>query len=438
MAKRIKETINSSGKNQNKKETPDSNKLKDMFVIYEEINKKIKNNEDISIYKDFLTESNKYVNKHLGINGKDEGVHFDGYLDYYTYTVVKTAALVKQVLIKELGRQIVFYEEYEQAKAKKETTAAVNEYLFGTKFWSYDQNDNQDKRIRNREFYTDDTGRTWLTKPDNKGFDAKVEAIVKNKKIIPFYITKIFGEPSEWRTISFNATIGSLNQTFNPSWDTSDFFGRTEGLHFYTNTDRNISVEFKLIPDSIEDLPYIYKKLDWLTKLTYAEYDDEGNFSCFPIVRLKIGDLICWNNMGLAGFLTDLSHEFNPGEYAWETINGLRVPQAIEVSFNFKPIHDEIPRSNKDYHIFHTRNIADDEDEREMDLELKSYMQNRKDSINKFIDERVDEKYSKFWDEIYGIISNIPARVAKNTDAALRDRIQTESRLLWRKLNNEI
>ena len=437
MAKRIKET----SEIQNtvlQKPIPRPEKLKEMFSIYEEIRNKIKNNEDISIYKDFLTESNKYVNEHLGLDGKDEGIHFDGYLNYYIYTVVKTAALVKQVVVKEMGRQLVFYEEYQKLKAKQETKNAVNRYLFGTKFWSYDQDDSQDKRSRNREFYTDDTGRTWLTKPDKTGFDKKVESIVKSKKIIPFYITKIFGNAEDWRTVSFNATIDSLNQSFNPSWDSSDFFGRTEGLNFYTNTERLISVGFKIIPDSIEDLPYIYKKLNWLAKLTYAEYDNEGNFANFPIIRLKIGDLISWKNKGLAGYFVDLTYDYNPGEYTWEIIDGLRVPQTIDVSFNFKPIHDEMPSSNKDYHIFHTRNIADDEEEKVMDSELKNEMKKRKKTINRFIDDRVDEKYNEFWDEIQNIISNIPATVAQNTDAALRDRIQTESRLLWRKLNNEI
>jgi len=36
-----------------------------------------------------------------------------------------------------------------------------------------------------------------LTKPDKTGFDKKVESIVKSKKIIPFYITKIFGNAED-------------------------------------------------------------------------------------------------------------------------------------------------------------------------------------------------------------------------------------------------
>jgi len=55
-----------------------------------------------------------------------------------------------------------------------------------------------------------------------------------------------------------------------------------------------------------------------------------------------------------------------------------------------------MPSSNKDYHIFHTRNIADDEEEKVMDSELKNEMKKRKKTINRFIDDRVDEKYNEF------------------------------------------
>ena len=375
----------------------------------------------------------------LGTDGSDKGVHFNVFLDYYAYLVVKTSLVIKQLVIKELGRQLVFYEEYQKEKAKSEQEKIINEFLYKERFWSYDMDDkNKDKRQRNRIFYPDDVGKTWMTKPDNTGFDKKIEEISYKDKIIPFYITKIFGDVNDWRTVSFNATIDNLSQTFNPSWDKQNFFGRTEGLSYYTNTDRNISVGFTLIPDSIEDLPYIYKKLNWLTKMSYPEYDGNGSFKSFPIVRLKIGDLFsAEGNKGLAGYFTDFSHDFDPSGTTWEIINGLRLPIKIAVSFNFNVIHDSMPSSNKDFNIFHTRDIANLEIESGMDSELKSNMTNRSLKIKTELNNKVKEKHSKFRDEIQALVIAFPAKLAQTTDSSLRDKIQTQTNLLIRELYNE-
>lgn len=440
--KRIKEENNVIKTKKFERDDKTSKKMKDMLDVYEKIREKIKNGEkdkDLEIHRDYLNETNAYLNEKLGLDDQYDDPHVDNFLGYFAYLNVKISTLLKQIVVKELGRQIVFYEEYEKWKAKQVQEKTTSEFLFGTRFFSYDVNDNQNKKIRAREVYPSDIGRSWLTKPDETGYDKKIEDIVRNKKIVPFYITSIFGKKDNWRTVSFDATIDNLNETFNPDWDRQNFFGRTEPLNFYTNTQRNLSLGFKIIPISIEDLPYIYKKLDWLAKLTYVEYDDEGNFQNFPIIRLKVGDLWSANgNRGLAGIFTDLSYDYAPGESTWEIIDGLRVPKRVDVSFNFGVIHDEIPSSNKDYHIFKTRNIADTESEKDMDNELKEVMKTRTKNINSFLDDRVNATHSKFWDEIQGIMSNIPAKIAMTTDAALRDKIQTESRALWRKFNNEV
>jgi hypothetical protein len=69
-----------------------------------------------------------------------------------------------------------------------------------------------------------------------------------------------------------------------------------------------------LIAEQLKDLDMMYKKLSWLAQLTYPKYQQNKaayGFEKAPICRMRVGDLFKYENSGLAGYLTDLSPEYD-------------------------------------------------------------------------------------------------------------------------------
>lgn len=207
--------------------------------------------------------------------------------------------------------------------AKNLNPSSGNEYIWGSNFTK----DNRNKELR-----------TPITNESKKG---EFSELIKNS-LVPFYFVDLRSK----NYCFFNATISGLSETYVPSWNRENYFGRTEGISTYTNTDRNISVTFNVIADDRSDLPFIYKKLEWLAQTTYPQYkDNDSNLTIEkpPLIRMRIGDLIKYQDTGLGGYLTNISINYKE---LWETLSiGMKVPIAAEVSIDFTVIHDKMPES---------------------------------------------------------------------------------------------
>ena len=142
----------------------------------------------------------------------------------------------------------------------------------------------------------------------------------------------------------FQATLQSINESYNPTWSSKHFFGRTEQIHSYTMTDRSIELSFVIFASEIRRLQNVYERVNWLAQQTYASYDENGRMKGGPIIRMTIGDMFA----GLNGFIRSLSFDWNylgPGG-KWEITQGLRVPMACTVQMSFNVVHERLPDRN--------------------------------------------------------------------------------------------
>ena len=142
------------------------------------------------------------------------------------------------------------------------------------------------------------------------------------------------------------ATVDSINETFNPAWQGKHFFGRTEQVHTYTHTDRVIDISFSVIATSARQLQNVYERVTWLAQQTYGQmsFDGGGNptkLSNGPIIRMTIGDMFA----SMPGFIRSLSYDWNflGAGGKWEMSQGLRIPMACKVGLSFQVLHDDLP-----------------------------------------------------------------------------------------------
>ena len=147
----------------------------------------------------------------------------------------------------------------------------------------------------------------------------------------------------------FQATLNSINESYNPTWSSKHFFGRTEQIHSYTMTDRTLEVSFSITVDEIRKLQHLYERVLWLAQQTYASYDENGRMKAGPLIKMSIGDM--FSNM--TGFIRSLSYDWNylgSTSPKWEITQGLRIPMACNVSMSFTVMHNVLPDRNHNFY----------------------------------------------------------------------------------------
>ena len=212
---------------------------------------------------------------------------------------------------------------------------------------------------------------------------------------MPFY----FRDLRDGAILFFRAYIEGLQETYSPSWNTTNYIGRSEPVYTYQNSEREIGFTLKLFAQTKDELNAIYKKMERLSSFAYPQYaqtsaatvvnvetkpaDDDSaaesvnvkNFGSVgnmmrmkpPLLKFRIGDLFgsTSSNFGqtlgddgttveggdpnftgteseMTGFVKTLSYSF-PDDSPWEIQAGKTVPKHIEVELGFQVIHSEVP-----------------------------------------------------------------------------------------------
>lgn len=147
--------------------------------------------------------------------------------------------------------------------------------------------------------------------------------------------------------IHFRAFLGAIRDDYRASWESTKFVGRGEKFYTYNGFDRGISFGFQVSAQSRAEMRSIYQKLNYLATSLAPDYTNgymKGN-----LIRLTIGDYLSI----VPGFITSLNYSI-PENASWEIgltqpekgvdTGVLESPMLIEVSVDFTPIHDFVPR----------------------------------------------------------------------------------------------
>jgi hypothetical protein len=191
------------------------------------------------------------------------------------------------------------------------------------------------------------------TVKNNAGDKQSVHAELGDLQFFPFLFTtenKVAG-PTEGpfqQVCYLQATIDNLNESFAPNWQPKHFFGRTEQVQTYTNTERSIDISFLVHAPDMRSLQNLWERVSWLAQQTYGQYETretpQPRLSNGPLLRMTIGDLY----VGLPGFIRSLTYDWNAlGQGGkWEMTQGIRMPMACKVQMSYSVIHDDNPDRN--------------------------------------------------------------------------------------------
>ena len=159
--------------------------------------------------------------------------------------------------------------------------------------------------------------------------------------------------PTEVDAMVFRAFLDSYGDSYNSEWNNFKYNGRGEDFYTYGGFKRSVNFGFKIAAQSRFEMKPLYRKLNYLATTLAPDYAVgeqgvmRGNF-----IRVTIGALL----NRVPGFLTSMDIKWQkdyPFEIAianpetGETDSEMQVlPHVLDISCNFTPIHDFVPRKS--------------------------------------------------------------------------------------------
>lgn len=195
-----------------------------------------------------------------------------------------------------------------------------------------------------------------------------VPSVSKNDKTVPKDLIKFQFETVEVDSpdqkvgaagaslLVFRAFLTGIQDQHAANYTPVKYVGRGENFYAYDGFTRTLSFNFKIAPQTRQEMRPLYRKLNYLVSQLYPDYQDFvmtngksllGNgFMRAPLTRLTIGDYI----VRQPGFFTSMNITI-PDDSPWEiafnnTLDDdmLELPHVLEVACSFTPIHDFLPR----------------------------------------------------------------------------------------------
>jgi len=194
-------------------------------------------------------------------------------------------------------------------------------------------------------------------------------------------VLTFFHVPSE-TDVFFKAFITTFAESYSSDWTPDTVFGRTDPIYTFKNTQRSITLGWKIPADTISEAYENLGKVQKLAQFLYPNYADLGNdtstLSQSPLVRLKLMNLaqqskgpqdaettqelpaqsifesyVSTNNPsdGLLGAITSMTvnHNLeNPDAGVIQVRTNTVLPKLIEVNIDFAVIHEQTLGWNND------------------------------------------------------------------------------------------
>jgi hypothetical protein len=181
-------------------------------------------------------------------------------------------------------------------------------------------------------------------------------------------VISFFHVPSE-SDVFFKAFITTFQESYASDWNAETVFGRTDPIYTFKNTQRRITLAWKIPADSISDAYGNLARVQSLAQFLYPAYAEIGStntLSQSPVIRLKVMNLAEKSNgaqitnetgltlmnrytstndpsKGLLGVITSLNinHNLENREIGVIQIKSNTIlPKMIEVSIDFAVIHE--------------------------------------------------------------------------------------------------
>ena len=158
----------------------------------------------------------------------------------------------------------------------------------------------------------------------------------KDKDLVPFRFYDVNNE----NYITFSALLSGITDTITPEYSDTRYLGRPENVYTYQGVTRALSFTFDVFPQTRQEMPIIWDKINYLVSMCYPNwidspyplqektYKQESMIS--PIIELTIGDMY----RRTPGFLSSVTMTVQDGS-TWEFEEGMKLPHYVQISCEF-------------------------------------------------------------------------------------------------------
>ena len=156
-------------------------------------------------------------------------------------------------------------------------------------------------------------------------------------------------DPETVDVMAFRAFLDDYADNYNADWNSFKYNGRGEDFYTYGGFKRDVSFNFKVAAQTRAEMKPLYRKLNFLCTTLAPDYSSTGRMRG-SFIRMTIGSLLD----RVPGFLTSINLSWQkdyPFEIALSEPEGGEtkmhaLPHVLDVSCNFTPIHDFVPRKS--------------------------------------------------------------------------------------------
>ena len=187
---------------------------------------------------------------------------------------------------------------------------------------------------------------------------------VETNDLVKFRIEAINNDdPGNSVFIHFRAFLDSFSDAFNATWNSTKYIGRGEEFYTYGGFTRGININWTVAAQSKDELIPMHQKLNYLASNLTPDYSD-GGYMRGPMMRLTVGGYL----YSQPGFITSLTYtvdDTSPWEIGINNISAAsntntlsgetavsdksvkELPHIIRVVMAYTPIHEFVPRKQK-------------------------------------------------------------------------------------------
>jgi hypothetical protein len=178
--------------------------------------------------------------------------------------------------------------------------------------------------------------------------NSKVDGTGIGRDLIKFKFEII--TPDQSKFLYFRAYLDQFNDNFKGNWTETRYIGRGESMQVYDGFSRDISFGFKIAASTRVEMEPLYRKMVYLASSTAPTYGSEQGFMRGTFVRVTVGSYL----YEVPGVITSVDYKWEtsyPWEIAMQNPEGetdddmQELPQIMDCSISFRPIHDFIPQT---------------------------------------------------------------------------------------------
>ena len=226
-------------------------------------------------------------------------------------------------------------------------------------------------RTNTNQIYQQGQDRVNLTPIYWGSFDKPVEQDPGTRDLIKFAFETIDNNNTNLTyRAHFRAYLKGFTDSNTADWDGKKYTGRGDDMYTYQGFNRNISFNFTVLAQSKQEMKPLWQKLNWLNSTLTPDYSPGNGFMRGNIHRLTIGEYL----YRTPGIIKSLNFSVRD-EYSWEIKmdepeggrdnDMMELPHAIDVSVNFVPILNQLPKTitKSDFNVSSliTKDIGDNE-----------------------------------------------------------------------------